>query len=254
MAAEYIVGTIDAAQIALYAFWLFFAGLIVYLVRESMREGFPAISETTGKTLRGGLILSLPEPKTFIRSDGSTVTVPEPMNEYALKAEPTNAYTGAPLTPTGDPLVDGIGPAAWAQRPDRPDVTAHGDNRIVPLRSAKEFWLDGRDPDPRGMKVVCLDSASPGTVSDVWIDRAEYMVRYLEVQTGERKVMLPMTMAVIDPDRAVVRVKSVTADQMTRAPGTKKATSVTLLEEDRIGAYYAGGTLYATPARTEPLL
>ncbi len=41
---------------------------------------------------------------------------------------------------------------------------------------------------------------------------------------------------------------------MSRAPGTAKATSITLLEEDKIGAYYAGGTLYATAKRTEPLL
>jgi photosynthetic reaction center H subunit len=254
MAAEYIIGTIDAAQIALYAFWVFFAGLVVYLVRESMREGFPATSETTGKTLRGGILFPLPEPKTFIRSDGSTQVVPPPVNEYELNAVPTNAYTGAPLTPIGDPLVDGVGPAAYAMRPDRPDVTSHGDNRIVPLRTAKEFWLHERDPDPRGMPIKCFDGESPGTVTDVWIDRAEYMVRYLEVDCGERKVMLPMTMAVIDTDNGVVKVRSVTADQMTRAPGTKRATSVTLLEEDKIGAYYSGGTLYATQGRTEPLL
>ena len=254
MAADYIVGTIDAALISLYAFWIFFAGLIFYLARESMREGYPKTSEATGKLLNGGVLIPMPGPKTFIRSDGSTITVPEPANEYPLNAVPTNAYTGAPLTPTGDPLVDGVGPAAYAMRPDRPDVTSHGDNRIVPLRTAKEFWLDSRDPDPRGMKVVCCDGESPGTVSDVWIDRAEYMVRYLEVETGEGKVMLPMMMAVIDPDDAVVRVRSVTAAQMGRVPATRRATSITLREEDRIGAYYSGGTLYATAARTEPLL
>lgn len=32
---------IDGAQIALYAFWLFFAGLIIYLRREDKREGYP---------------------------------------------------------------------------------------------------------------------------------------------------------------------------------------------------------------------
>jgi photosynthetic reaction center H subunit len=29
---------------------------------------------------------------------------------------------------------------------------------------------------------------------------------------------------------------------------------VTLLEEDRIAGYFGGGTLYATPARSEPLI
>ena len=31
-------GNVDLAQISLYAFWLFFAGLVIYLQRENMRE------------------------------------------------------------------------------------------------------------------------------------------------------------------------------------------------------------------------
>ena len=34
-------GNVDLAQISLYAFWLFFAGLVIYLQRENMREGYP---------------------------------------------------------------------------------------------------------------------------------------------------------------------------------------------------------------------
>ena len=33
-----------------------------------------------------------------------------------------------------------------------------------------------------------------------------------------------------------------------------EADRVTLLEEEKIAAYYGAGTLYATPARQEPLL
>jgi len=36
---------IDFAQLALYAFWLFFAGLIYYLRREDKREGYPLESQ-----------------------------------------------------------------------------------------------------------------------------------------------------------------------------------------------------------------
>lgn len=32
---------LDGAQIALYAFWIFFFGLIVYIRREDKREGYP---------------------------------------------------------------------------------------------------------------------------------------------------------------------------------------------------------------------
>ena len=36
-----ITGYVDVAQLLLYAFWIFFAGLIYYLARESHREGYP---------------------------------------------------------------------------------------------------------------------------------------------------------------------------------------------------------------------
>jgi hypothetical protein len=36
-----ITGYVDAAQVVLYVFWIFFAGLIVYLIREGKREGYP---------------------------------------------------------------------------------------------------------------------------------------------------------------------------------------------------------------------
>lgn len=40
-----ITGYIDVAQLVLYAFWIFFAGLIVYLHRENKREGYPLESD-----------------------------------------------------------------------------------------------------------------------------------------------------------------------------------------------------------------
>ncbi len=36
-------------------------------------------------------------------------------------------------------------------------------------------------------------------------------------------------------------------------PGLRNPDQVTLLEEDRISAYYGGGTLYAEPSRLGPL-
>ena len=36
---------IDVAQIVLYVFWFFFAGLIWYLRREDKREGYPLESD-----------------------------------------------------------------------------------------------------------------------------------------------------------------------------------------------------------------
>ena len=40
------IGNLDVAQIVLYAFWLFFFGLLFYLRREDRREGYPLESES----------------------------------------------------------------------------------------------------------------------------------------------------------------------------------------------------------------
>ena len=53
-----------------------------------------------------------------------------------LKAVPVDNYNGSPLIPTGNPMVDGVGPAAWANRADVPDLTVRGEPKIVPMRVA----------------------------------------------------------------------------------------------------------------------
>lgn len=42
----------DVAQIAIWLFWIFFAGLIYYLRREDHREGYP-LEEANGSTNPG---------------------------------------------------------------------------------------------------------------------------------------------------------------------------------------------------------
>ena len=44
-----ITSYIDVAQVTLYAFWAFFAGLILYLRREDKREGYPLESERSSR-------------------------------------------------------------------------------------------------------------------------------------------------------------------------------------------------------------
>ena len=183
--------------------------------------------------------------------------------EYPLKAVPVDPYIGSPLVPTGDPLVDGVGPAAYAMRADVPDRTVHGEAKIVPMRTAPGFRVEPRDPDPRGLPVKACDGQVAGTIVDLWVDRAEPQVRYYEVQLAgaERRVLLPAGF-VQWPNFGLgwlgrldhVRVKAITADQFTRVPGTRRDDQVTLLEEDRIMAYFAGGHLYARASRAEPLL
>ena len=145
------------------------------------------------------------------------------------------------------------------------DLAGDGGNRIVPLSVAAAFQVDARDPDPRGMTVLGADELIGDTVTDVWVDRSESLIRYLEVAlpkakaaNGEaspvRTVLLPMTFSRIDGRRKRVNVRSILADQFAAVPMLASADKVTRREEDRICGYYGGGTLYATPARAEPML
>ena len=97
-----------------------------------------------------------------------------------------------------------------------------------------------------------------GTVSDLWVDRTEPQIRYFEVELsgtdGTKHVLLPSIMAGIDGARREVTVNAILARQFADVPGLASPTQVTKLEEDKITAYFAGGLLYATPARAEPLL
>ncbi len=52
-----------------------------------------------------------------------------------------------------------------------------------------------------------------------------------------------MPMAKIQSDR--VKVESLPSDLFGSVPSTRSTTEVTLLEEDKITAFYAGGTLFA---------
>jgi photosynthetic reaction center H subunit len=44
---------VDVAQLVLYVFWAFFAGLIYYLLRENHREGYPMDSGRENGTQDG---------------------------------------------------------------------------------------------------------------------------------------------------------------------------------------------------------
>ena len=123
------------------------------------------------------------------------------------------------------------------------------------MRIAAGFTVADSDPDPRGMTVYGADREAGGTVSDLWVDRAEPQIRYFEVATpGGRHVLLPVAFAKIDGRRRGIAVRSILAAQFATVPSIANPDQVTKLEEDQISAYYAGGCLYAAPARAEPFL
>jgi photosynthetic reaction center H subunit len=64
--------------------------------------------------------------------------------------------------------------------------------------------------------------------------------------------MLPVPFARITKEH--VKVHAILAHQFSDVPGLRNADQITMLEEEKISAYYGAGTLYATPERQEPLV
>jgi photosynthetic reaction center H subunit len=110
-----------------------------------------------------------------------------------------------------------------------------------------------KDTNPIGLPVVGADHKVAGKVVDMWLDKAEMMFRHIEIEvptsSGGRRVLLPINFARIS--RNQVSVKAILSTQFAQVPGTKHPEQITMLEEEKIMAYYGGGTLYATPDRQE---
>jgi photosynthetic reaction center H subunit len=250
-----ITSHIDVAQVALYTFWVFFAGLIYYLRQEDKREGYPLVSDRSDQIRTTGWPLP-PAPKTFLLRNGTTVTAPrQEAPQPAFSAVPVAPWPGAPLHPVGDAMLSGAGPAASALRADVADRTTYDEARVVPLRIATDHWIDPEGPDPISMEVVGADGVVGGVVSDIWIDRGEVVNRYLEVTLAAgAAVLVPVQLVVVDEAARKVVVQSVLGAQFAHAPKLANPDQVTLREEDQICAYFASGNLYAEPDRVEPLL
>ncbi len=260
MGTESWLGNWDLAQIMIWMFWIFFAGLVYYLQREAQREGYPVEIDTQPGKFRLKSLLFYPDAKTYVLANGERISAPTGKPDARpVPGAPTARFPGAPYEPTGaNPMLDSIGPGSWAERAERPDMTFDGRNRIVPMRIATSYHVDAHDTDPRGLSVVGLDGETGGKVVDVWVDLAEHVIRYLEVETGAgksaRRVLLPMNFAVVKRKPARIIVEAIKGAHFAAVPGTAKPDEVTLREEDRIAAYYGAGTLYATADRQEPLI
>lgn len=251
-----LFANVDAAEISLLAFTLFFIALVFYLRREDRREGYPLEDELTGRVESEGGPLYAGSPKSFrLAHDKGTVTAPTQGREpVEIAAKRTFRAGGAPYAPSGDPFADGIGPAAWAERARWPDLDLHGKPRIVPMASEPEIAIAPRSPDPRGMAVTGADGKVAGEVTDVWVDRAEHIIRYLEIATpAGRNVLAPMPMAKVRRGKGV-HIDAINAEQFAGVPSVETPGQITRYEEERVMAYYGGGYLYANAARQEPLL
>ncbi len=251
-----IIGHIDVAEVTLYLFWLFFAILILHLRREDRREGYPLIREPYDTPENPGY-LTMPLPKTFRLYHGGTVVAPrDEWDSRPLKAVPAENQPGAPFIPTGNPLLDAIGPGAYAERSNTPDLTAHGLPKIVPLRVANDFKIASSDTDPRGFAVIGADGVFAGMIRDVWVDRSEQLIRFYEVEVegSGARVLLPYGFAKVDDDKQAIKVESLFGGQFASVPQLANPDQITLLEEEKVTAFYGAGILYADPERQEPYL
>lgn len=250
-------GNFDLASLSIWLFWIFFALLIYYLQTENMREGYPLENDDAEPSPNQGPF-PLPNTKTFRLPHGrGEVTVPGPDAQHRglLKLQRTNTSDGFPFEPTGDPMVDGVGPGSWAKRRDVPELDGHGHNKIIPMKRADGVHVSaGRDP--RGLPVEAGDKETVGEISDMWIDAPEQLVRYLEIvlddDHGGGTCLVPIQLVKIKADR--VKINAIYGKHFANVPVTKSPTQVTLLEEEKICAYYGGGILYASEDRVEPAL
>lgn len=247
---------IDVALLVFWAFVLFFICLVFYLRREDRREGYPLEDETTGRVDTMGGAMHTAAIKSFLLPFGhGTVTAPSHGREPVdIAARRTHRSSGAPYAPTGDPLADGIGPAAWANRAKRADLDMDGHPRIVPLSTAAGYGIAPEDSDLAGWPVIGADGATAGTVSDLWVDTADRLVRYIQFAAEGAPALAPIMMAKVDRRRRRVVIDALNAAQFAGVPRLEATNQITLYEEERVQAYFGGGYLYANAARQEPLL
>jgi photosynthetic reaction center H subunit len=257
----YIVGTFDVAELAFFMFFGFFLALVFYLNRESRREGYPVEEEMTGAVMRG-TPLTDGTKKVFDLPHGRGTYIPEDVPRDPVNIPARQAFNGrgAPWVPTGDPMIDGLGPAAFANREKYPDLTHDGRPRIVPIGNSHEIEIAPNDTDPVGLPVYGADKKIAGTVSDVWVDQSEHIIRYLEVTTNSgKKVLAPMFVAAVQGKgllfgdlKPMIDITAINSYQFDAAPEIETPGQITRYEEDRVMAYFGGGYLYATPERSEP--
>jgi len=266
MNAAYIVGTFDVAELAFLLFFGFFITLVFYLNKESRREGYPLEDEVTGKVEASSSLFDGAK-KSFQLPHGRGTYVPEDVARDDVKVAGVQAFQagGAPWVPTGNPMKDGMGPAAFANRAKYPDLTYDGRPRIVPIADSHEMIVSPQDPQLIGWPVMAADRAIVGKVSDIWVDQAEHIIRYLEVETTTgKKVLAPMAVAavhgnsllgallpIVNDEAEYVEIDAITAAQFEDVPALEAPGIITRYEEDRVQAYFGGGYLYATPERAE---
>ncbi len=150
--------------------------------------------------------LFVPPKKTFVLPHGQGIKqVPDLKRDTrTFSSRRIAPAPGYPSEPVGNPLLAGIGPGSWAERSDKPDVTAHGDARIVPLRVAEGF---GRRRLPWIRAVLPFSAATsrrPAPSRDLGRPcRTPDPLLRVELAGGARSVLLPNNFVVFQTAAAM---------------------------------------------------
>ena len=91
---------IDLAQVLIAATVLAWFVLVWYLQREMKREGYPL--EEAIPTVRHSIVgwPEMPPPKTYLRLEGGTVTLPQEYERRELAAQPREMHPGRRSIPS----------------------------------------------------------------------------------------------------------------------------------------------------------
>lgn len=107
---------INLAQIAIYLFWFFFAGLILYLRREDKREGYPLESDRKGVTVQGWPAVpdGTSDRSTRLKHPALDPSDPSHFMPETQTAQPRSRAAMAATRPVA-PTVPATPPAAGAE-------------------------------------------------------------------------------------------------------------------------------------------
>ena len=102
--------------------------------------------------------------------------------------------------------------------------------------------------------MVGADGKVAGHVAELWVDKADRLVRYLQIGSEGAPQLAPMMMAKVNRGKRRVVIDALNAAQFAGVPRLAAVDQITLYEEERVQAYFGGGYLYANASRQEPFL
>ena len=245
-----LTGHLDAVQILVAIFFLFFLALIYYLRREDKREGYP-LWDVSPRNVPIEGFPAVPPSKIYILMEGGTTAMPHRYGSSAARAIPAENYFGAPLIPIGDAMLAEVGPGAYPLRKTTP-LMAEGEPQVQPMRVAHGWDVMKGDADPRGMRVMDGNKNEVGTIVDLWVDRGVKILRYLEVKLDHAEgqdeetghVMVPIFRTDIRTKRRIAIVQTMLAGHIRLAPRLANPDQITAREEDQVNAYFSAAHMY----------